>query len=179
MPGQKQPCLEDTYMEHIKLNMTDFLDLFMVIGRIQNEIWSTLPPHENKTIALLNVHQIQALINLFLREKFKKEPVTLNQLGDQLSMKKAAASLMVSDLSKKKLVVRTVDESNRRHIRIHLTPAGRRLGEAINKRGAELIEQLFVRAGEESDLTDDAVEGFQMTAKFLCLAYRAHMDESE
>jgi len=166
-------------MAQVGLNMPDFLDLFMVIGRIQNEIWSTLPPPENKTIALLNVHQIQALTNLYLREKFKKEPVTLNQLGDLLSMKKAAASLMVSDLSKKKLVVRTVDESNRRHIRIHLTPAGRQLGDAINHRGAELIEQLFVRAGEESDLTDDAVEGFQKTAKYLCLAYRAHMDEPE
>lgn len=166
-------------MAQVGLNMPDFLDLFMVIGRIQNEIWSSLPPPENKTIALLNVHQIQALTNLYLREKFKKEPVTLNQLGDLLSMKKAAASLMVSDLSKKKLVVRTVDESNRRHIRIHLTPAGRQLGDAINHRGAELIEQLFVRAGEESDLTDDAVEGFQKTAKYLCLAYRAHMDEPE
>ena len=166
-------------MAQVGLNMPDFLDLFMVIGRIQNEIWSSLPPPENKTIALLNVHQIQALTNLYLREKFKKEPVTLNQLGDLLSMKKAAASLMVSDLSKKKLVVRAVDESNRRHIRIHLTPAGRQLGDAINHRGAELIEQLFVRVGEESDLTDDAVEGFQMTAKCLCLAYRAHMDESE
>ena len=168
---QKQPVMEDTYMAQVGLNMPDFLDLFMVIGRIQNEIWSTLPPPENKTIALLSVHQIQALTNLYLREKFKKEPVTLNQLGDLLSMKKAAASLMVSDLSKKKLVVRTVDKSNRRHIRIHLTPVGRQLGEAIGDRGAELMEPLFVQAEEAFDLTGRELKGFKMTVQRLCKAY--------
>ena len=164
--------MEDIYMkEQVGLNMPELLDLFMVVGRIQNEIWSTLPPDENKTIASLNVRQIHALTNLYLREQFEEEPVTLNQLGDILSMKKAAVSLMVSDLSKKKLVVREVDEKNRRYIRIHLTPAGRRLGEAISDRGKELLEPLFVHAEEAFDVTACELKGFQKTVQGLCKAY--------
>ena len=164
--------MEDTNVEEVvEQNMTELLDFFMVVGRIQNEIWSTLPPDENKTIASLNVRQIQALTNLYLREQFNEEPVTLNQLGDILFMKKAAVSLMVSDLSKKKLVVRKVDENNRRYIRIHLTPAGRRLGEAISDRGAELMEPLFVQAEEAFDLTGRELKGFKMTVQRLCKAY--------
>ena len=158
--------------EEVVQGIEDLLDLFMVVGRIQNEIWSTLPPPENKTIASLNVRQIQALTNLYLREQFEEEPVTLKQLGDLLSMKKkAAVSLMVSDLSKKKLVERKVDEKNRRYIRIHLTPAGRRLGEAISDRGAELMEPLFVQAEEAFDLTGRELKGFKMTVQRLCKAY--------
>ena len=157
--------------EQVEQNMTELLDLFMVVGRIQNEIWSTLPPDENKTIASLTVRQIQALTNLYLREQFEEEPVTLNQLGDLLFMKKTAVSLMVSDLSKKKLVVREVDEKNRRYIRIHLSPAGRRLGEAIRDRGAELMEPLFVQAEERFDLTGRELKGFKMTVQGLCKAY--------
>ena len=164
--------MEGTYMEEqVEQNMTELLDLFMVVGRIQNEIWSTLPPDENKTIASLNVRQIQALTNLYLREQFEEEPVTLNQLGDLLFMKKTAVSLMVSDLSKKNLVVREVDEKNRRYIRIHLSPAGRRLGEAIRDRGAELMEPLFVQAEERFDLTGRELKGFKMTVQGLCKAY--------
>ena len=164
--------MEDAYMEEeVEQNITELLDFFMVVGRIQNEIWSTLPPDENKTIASLNVRQIQALTNLYLREQFNEEPVTLNQLGDILFMKKPAVSLMVSDLSKKKLVVRKVDENNRRYIRIHLTPAGRRLGEAISDRGAELMEPLFVQAEEAFDLTGRELKGFRMTVQGLCKAY--------
>ena len=165
--------MEETYMEEeVVQGIEDLLDLFMVVGRIQNEIWSTLPPPENKTIASLNVRQIQALTNLYLREQFEEEPVTLKQLGDLLSMKKkAAVSLMVSDLSKKKLVERKVDEKNRRYIRIHLTPAGRRLGEAISDRGAELMEPLFVQAEEAFDLTGRELKGFKMTVQRLCKAY--------
>ena len=158
--------------EEVVQGIEDLLDLFMVVGRIQNEIWSTLPPPENKTIASLNVRQIQALTNLYLREQFEEEPVTLKQLGDLLSMKKkAAVSLMVSDLSKKKLVERKVDEKNRRYIRIHLTPAGRRLGEAISDRGAELMEPLFVQAEKAFDLTGRELKGFQKTVQGLCKAY--------
>ena len=164
--------MEDTNVEElVEQNMTELLDFFMVVGRIQNEIWSTLPPDENKTIASLNVRQIQALTNLYLREQFYEEPATLNQLGDILFMKKAAVSLMVSDLSKKKLVERKVDEKNRRYIRIHLTPAGRRLGEAISDRGAELMEPLFVQAEEAFDLTGRELKGFKMTVQRLCKAY--------
>ncbi len=165
--------MEETYMEEeVVQGIEDLLDLFMVVGRIQNEIWSTLPPPENKTIASLNVRQIQALTNLYLREQFEEEPVTLKQLGDLLSMKKkAAVSLMVSDLSKKKLVVREVDEKNRRYIRIHLTPAGRRLGEAISDRGKELLEPLFVHAEEAFDVTACELKGFQKTVQGICKAY--------
>ena len=164
--------MEDTYMEEqVDQQIEELLDLFMVLGRIQNEIWSTLPPDENKTIASLNVRQIQALTNLYLREQFNEEPVTLNQLGDILFMKKAAVSLMVSDLSKKKLVVREVDEKNRRHIRIRLTPAGRRLGEAICDRGIEVMNPLFEQAEERFDLTDRELKGFKMTVHGLCKAY--------
>ena len=164
--------MEDAYMEEeVEQNITELLDFFMVVGRIQNEIWSTLPPDENKIIASLNVRQIQALTNLCLREQFNEEPVTLNQLGEILFMKKSAVSLMVSDLSKKKLVVRKVDENNRRYIRIHLTPAGRRLGEAISDRGAELMEPWFVQAVEAFDLTGRELKGFRMTVQGLCKAY--------
>ena len=165
--------MEETYMEEeVVQGIEDLLDLFMVVGRIQNEIWSTLPPPENKTIASLNVRQIQALTNLYLREQFEEEPVTLKQLGDLLSMKKkAAVSLMVSDLSKKKLVVREVDEKNRRYIRIHLTPTGRRLGEAICDRGVEVMNPLFDQAKERFDLTSRELKGFKKTVHGLCKAY--------
>lgn len=157
--------------EQVDQDIDELLDLFMVVGRIQNEIWSTLPPDENKTIASLNVRQIHALTNLYLREQFEEESVTLNQLGDILSMKKAAVSLMVSDLSKKKLVVREVDEKNRRHIRIRLTPAGRRLGEAICDRGIEVMNPLFEQAEERFDLTGRELKGFRKTVQGLCKTY--------
>ena len=48
--------MEDTNVEEIvEQNMTELLDFFMVVGRIQNEIWSTLPPATNNFFVSLDM----------------------------------------------------------------------------------------------------------------------------
>ena len=162
----------------MELKMLSLINLFMVFGRIQNAAWSTLPAKDNRIISSLNARQIKAMMHLYVQEKSGGEPLTLNQIGSLLSIRKAAASLMVSDLSDKKLVVRKVDENNRRFIRIHLTATGRRLGDAIMARGTTLSEELF-RKALASGLEETELNGFMKTADCLCRVYNEQMEADE
>ncbi len=120
-------------MEH---DVMTFMNLYEVFGYIQGQAWSLLPKEGNREIDALNNRQIKAMMLIYMRDAARKEPLTLSGLAGFLNLKKAAASLLVSDLAQKQLVDRTIDPINRRFIRITLAAKGRKIGNAVSAQAA-------------------------------------------
>ena len=134
-------------MDH---DLLSFMNLYEIFGYIQSRAWNSLSSEDNKQIDALSARQIKAMMILYLRRARSQEALTLNQLAELLDMKKAAASLLVSDLVRKRLVSRDVDPRNRRFIRITLAVQGQRLGDAIAARAAiQAADLLECLSGEE------------------------------
>ncbi len=127
-------------MEH---DILSFMNLFEVFGYIQGSAWNSLPQSGSKQVSALSNRQIKAMMILYLRSARGQEALTLSKLAGFLNMKKAAASLLVSDLAKKKLVSRAVDPDNRRFIRITLAAKGRHLGDSITAQAAIQAADMF------------------------------------
>ena len=122
------------------------INLVRVFSVIEEKAWSALSKTRGKQADDLNARQVKAMMFLVLREKENGEPFTLQQLANSLAMKKAAASLMISNMEDKKLLFRKIDKQNRRYIRIQLTPKGRKQAEAVlnlaSKKIAEVLNSL-------------------------------------
>ncbi len=108
-----------------------FTKLFEVFSYIQGRAWDSLPQAGNKQIYALSNRQIKAMMLVYMRSYRGQKALTLSEFARLLNMKKAAASLLVSDLAEKQLLSRTVDPDNRRFIRITTTAKARRLREHI------------------------------------------------
>ena len=100
---------------------------------------------------------------IYMRNARGEDALTLNQLAGLMNMKKAAASLLISNLAEKKLVSRTVDTENRRFIRISLAAKGRRLGDAITSQAAVHLTELLgcLTTEEQNDLATAADKIYQ------------------
>ena len=157
-------------MEHDTLA---FMNLYRVFGYIQAQAWNALPQAGSKQISTLNVRQIKAMMVVHLRDMEGKAPLTLSQLGDSLGLRKAAMSLLVSDLAEKKLLCRAVDRENRRFIRITLGIKGRRLGDAITSQAAIHIAEIF------GTLTEDERKNFTMIADKIYASYSHKVEGAE
>ncbi len=136
-----------------------FMNLYEVFGYIQGQAWSALPGAAGKRVGALNNRQIKAMMVVYMRHAAGREPLTLNQLAGFLNLKKAAASLLVSDLVEKKLVDRAVDPANRRFIRITLAGQGRKIGDAVAAQAALRVGALLeCLTGEERSALVRAAE---------------------
>lgn len=143
----------------MKRNILKIMNLYEVFGYVQEQAWGTLPQGGGKQVRALNNRQIRAMMMIYMRDATKREPLTLSQLGRLLNMKKAATSLLVSDLAEKELVSRAVDAENRRFIRITLADKGRRLGNEITSQAAaNLTELLGCLTNEEENVLTSAAE---------------------
>lgn len=147
----------------MKHDILAVMNLYEIFGYVQEQAWSSLPKDGNNLISTLNNRQIKAMMTIYMRDAGKREPLTLNQLAGFLNMKKAAASLLVSDLAEKKLVSRSVDTENRRFIRITLAAQGRRLGDAITSQAAGHLTELLgcLTAEEQNNLATAADKIYQ------------------
>ncbi len=147
----------------MKHDILAIMNLYEVFGYVQEQAWSSLPKDANNLISALNNRQIKAMMTIYMRDAGKQEPLTLNQLAGILNMKKAAASLLISNLAEKKLVSRTVDTENRRFIRISLAAKGRRLGDAITSQAAVHLTELLgcLTTEEQNDLATTADKIYQ------------------
>jgi len=139
----------------MKHDILAFMNLYEIFGYIQEQAWGSLPQAGSKQVSALNSRQIKAMMIVYMRSAGGKDALSLNRLAGFLNMKKAAASLLVSDLADKKLVCRTVDPENRRFIRITLAPKGQRLGDAITAQAAAHVAGLLqnLTAEERRNLT--------------------------
>ena len=142
------------------------MNLFTAFGRIQNDAWNSLSARDGKVVSSLKSREIKAMMNIYLREETGEAALTLNQLADLLAMKKAAASILISALSQKKLITRKVDESNRRYIRIALTNSGRRLGDAVAGHAAHRMEEIFAEL-QNAGATQTEINSFIATANLI------------
>lgn len=142
-----------------------FMNLYEVFGYIQEQAWNSLPQAGNRQIDALNNRQIKAMMIIYMRNAAEKEPLTLNRLAGFLNLKKAAASILVSDLAEKKLVSRDVDPNNRRFIRITLAARGRKLGDAITAEAAAHVSRIF------DNLTAEERSAFTAVASKVYMRY--------
>ncbi len=124
-------------------DILSFMKLFEVIGYIQGRAWDSLPQSGSKEIYALNNRQIKAIMIVYMRSSRDQKALTLSELAGFLNMKKAAASLLVSDLAEKQLLCRTVDPDNRRFIRITPTAKALRLRERIVPQAERLAMEML------------------------------------
>lgn len=150
-----------------------FMNLYKVFNYVQSQAWNALPAEWNRQVGELNARQVKAMMIVYLRAMEEKPPLTLGELGTQLGMKKAAASLLVSDLAEKKLLCRAVDRVNRRFIRITPGAKGKRLGDAISSQAIGQIAEFF------QFLSEEELENFKRAADKIYNNYLKKVEEWE
>lgn len=119
------------------------LNLFRTLNLIQSQVIGALPRGNDRIAGSFSLRHAKAMMTVVLRDHEGKPPLTLGALGKALCLKKAAASILVSELVEKRLLCRTVDKDNRRYVRISLGSRGRRLGHDATSRAAERIGHLL------------------------------------
>ena len=72
-------------------------------------------------------------------------PLPQQSIGEKIEIDRASMVLLVDDLEKKRLVVRSTHPQDRRYYLIHLTPAGKKLFEKMVKL-VEHVEEEFLTA---------------------------------
>ncbi len=154
-------------------NTLAFMNLYKVFGYIQAQAWNALPKEGNRQVGELNARQVRAMMIVYLRDKEGKTPLTLGELGAQLGMRKAAASLLVSDFADKRLLCRAVDRDNRRFIRITLGVKGRRLGDAVTAQASIQITEFLTRLSREEQ------ENFKLIADKIYAYYSQKVEGEE
>lgn len=146
-------------------DILSFMNLAKVAGYIQNKAWETLSGEDWKIITSLTSRQIKALMTIYMREMEGRPAYTLNELGDALGLKKATASILVSELADLNLVVRTTDAENRRYIRIEMSEAGKRLRDAVITKAQDSIREIY------SKLSPEELRQFTAIAEKIYLIY--------
>lgn len=150
-----------------------FMNLAKVAGNIQSQAWESLDNKDLKFVNAMTSRQIKALMAIYMREMEGLEAFTLNELGEALGMKKATASILVSELSDLDLIERNVDNDNRRYIRIEMSKEGKRLRQCVISKAQEIIKDIY------SGLTTDEVKIFtQISEKIYKIFTEKTREES-
>lgn len=142
-----------------------FMNLTKVAGNIQTQAWEKLSGADYSVVTGLTSRQIKALMAIYTREMEGLEAYTLNELGEALGMKKATASILVSELADKCLIDRNVDPDNRRYIRIEMSEEGKRIRDSVISKAQSLIQEIY------SDLSDAEVRQFTRIAEKIYQIY--------
>lgn len=88
----------------------------------------------------LTMSQMKALF--FVRTS---GPLTIGQLAETLGTRLASASALVDRLARAGLVVRSVDPTDRRRVRVELSPAGEKLLSGLDERAAARFRRILTR----------------------------------
>jgi DNA-binding MarR family transcriptional regulator len=88
------------------------------------------------------MHQIMACL-------WKKDGINQQELADRTLKDKASMTYLIDNLTKRNLVKRTEDPSDRRSKLIYLTAKGKQLGEKV----APWVVELFTVAGSNVNIT--------------------------
>jgi DNA-binding MarR family transcriptional regulator len=101
-------------------------------------------------------------------------PVPMRALAESLDVSQASATGIVDRMEQRDLVKRRRDLTDRRVVRVALTPAGRQMVEGVAAERRERLARLL------DELTDDELDGFLRGARALRLAReRLHSPLSE
>jgi DNA-binding MarR family transcriptional regulator len=74
-----------------------------------------------------------------------REPRTMGALAEQLGVTPSTATRVCDRLTQKRLIVRRVDESDRRSVRVQLTKRGQRLVDAVTREREAKIDEILER----------------------------------
>ena len=129
-PGEKTEITR--HFAHLMLELRDHLRQFM-----QNKF------RENDIDLTYEMHQIMAML-------WKKDGINQQQLADLTLKDKASMTFLLDNLSKRHLVKRKEDSTDRRSKLIFLTPKGKKLGEKVKP----WVTELFTLAGQNFDITE-------------------------
>ena len=84
-------------------------------------------------------------------------PLTLSELADAEGMSRPSVTVLASALLEQGLVAKEADPSDRRLVRVHVTPAGRRaLDQSRTRRNVFLAKRLAALSGEDLRTLDRA-----------------------
>ena len=157
----------------MKREALSVMNLFRVFNYVQSQAMGSLPRSKNKQVNALSMRQVKAMMIVYLRDAGGKAPMTLGQLGKLLCLKKAATSLLVSDLVDQKLFCRSVDRENRRYIRITLGAKGRNLGDSATALAEKHITRLL------GALTDEERKIFTQVAGKIYTRYSQEVGDDK
>ena len=93
-----------------------------------------------------------------------KEPMTVRELGERLSLEPATLSPLLKRLEASEYLTRARDPEDERALRVTLTPAGRRLRERALDIPPAIMARLGMSLGELTDLRDRLTDVIQRTA---------------
>lgn len=93
-----------------------------------------------------------------------KEPMTVRELGERLSLEPATLSPLLKRLEASDYVTRARDPEDERALRVTLTPAGRRLRERALGIPPTIMARLGMSLSELTDLRDRLTDVIQRTA---------------
>ena len=142
------------------------MNLFLALNYVQSKSKSELSATNSAQLQSFNQQQHKALMTLYLREQNQLEPLNLAELAEALGMKKAATSLLVSELEKRGFLCRSIDEENRRYIRITPSDKCRKLGNTVCKNAHKKIQGLL------SILTEEERHYFLQASEKIFNAYK-------
>lgn len=92
-----------------------------------------------------------------------KEPMTVRELGERLSLEPATLSPLLKRLEASDYVTRARDPEDERALRVTLTPAGRRLRERALDIPPAIMGRLGMSLSELTDLRDRLTDVIQRT----------------
>lgn len=93
-----------------------------------------------------------------------KEPMTVRELGERLSLEPATLSPLLKRLEASEYLTRARDPEDERALRVTLTPAGRRLRERALDIPPAIMARLGMSLSELTDLRDRLTDVIQRTA---------------
>lgn len=118
------------HFAHLALELRDHLRQFM-----QKKF------RENNIDLTYEMHQIMACL-------WKKDGINQQELADLTLKDKASMTFLIDNLSKRNLVKRTENPSDRRSKLIYLTPKGKELGKKVEP----WVTELFTIASRDFDI---------------------------
>lgn len=92
-----------------------------------------------------------------------KEPMTVRELGERLSLEPATLSPLLKRLEASGYLSRARDPEDERALRVMLTPAGRRLREQALDIPPAIMDRLGMSLGELTDLRDRLTDVIRRT----------------
>lgn len=105
------------------------------VDEVIDKFWESIPPawrETRNTIRRVAVEQFSMTVGQFqVLRRIRKGIDTVSALAEANRTSRSAVSKAVDVLVNKGLVSRLVDEKDRRHVHLTLTPEGRRLLEAV------------------------------------------------
>ena len=116
--------------------MAELLPLLLTLARVMNRLSADVPPSLKAVFreGSLAPRHLNALVSLSLAGS-----MSVTDLSGQLGVGLPSASLLVAELSRVGLVIRTEDESNRRRTLVDLAPEPRQAVADFLSRRANLL----------------------------------------